>query len=123
VTPPELLVVSLLTPRKGSRDTVIAMLREELPQCHGEPGVVRFALHEDHNDPRRLIVIEAYRHADDLEAHYTTPYFAKIAEELPPLLDGPVQIIRAVPVPVGVDPKSTLALGGAPADGDAPVRA
>jgi quinol monooxygenase YgiN len=104
----ELVVVSHLTVKPGQRDRVLDALRDDLATAHAEDGVVRFAVHEVIDDPQKLVVIEVFRTKSDLAVHYDTDAFKKIADLLPDLLDGDVEVIQTAPIPMGDPVKGIL---------------
>ena len=42
----------------------------------GEPGVVRFDVIQDQDDPSHVVLVEVYRDADASAAHKSTPHYA-----------------------------------------------
>jgi quinol monooxygenase YgiN len=104
----ELVVVSLLRAKPGRREEVVEALRDDLKTAHREAGVLRFAVHGVIDDPDRLVVVEVFRNAADLDAHYETEAFKHIVEILPDLIVGDVEVVRTVPVPIGDPHKGVL---------------
>jgi len=41
-----------------------------------EPGVLRFDVFQDQDDPARFVLVEVYRSADAHATHRTTPHYA-----------------------------------------------
>ena len=41
----------------------------------GEPGVVRFDVFQDHDDPARFVLVEVYRSQEAHAAHRTTAHY------------------------------------------------
>jgi quinol monooxygenase YgiN len=104
----ELVTVSVLTAKAGQRSSVLDALRDDIEPTHREEGVLRFALLEFVDDPLKLVVIEVYRHNEDLDRHYETQHLKTVAAVLPDLLEVPVEIIHTTPIPVGDAQKGTL---------------
>lgn len=105
----ELVIISRLQVRAGAEDEVIAALRANAEATHEEPGVVRFAAHRELGDPRRIVMVEAYRTAADFDRHRETPHYKACLEILPGLLDGAPDTVRFSPLPFGIaNGKGTL---------------
>jgi quinol monooxygenase YgiN len=104
-----IVVVSRIRIKQGRRQAAIDALREELTASHEEAGVLKFALHEDPDDPANLLVIEVYRRAEDIESHYKQPHFTKLFAQMGELFDGVPTADRYVSLPAGDPVKGQLA--------------
>jgi quinol monooxygenase YgiN len=70
---------------------------------------VRFAAHQDQSDPRRIVLIEAYREAADFDRHKETAHYQACLAILPDLIEGAPNTVRFSPLPSGVpNGKGTL---------------
>jgi quinol monooxygenase YgiN len=54
-----------------------------------EPGVARFDVLQDADDPTRFILIEAYRTADAPAAHKATAHYARWRDTVEPMMAEP----------------------------------
>lgn len=105
---PNVVVVSRIKVKQGQREAAIAALREEIEASHREDGVLKFALHEDPADPAKLMVIEVYRGAEDIQSHYKQPHFTKLLDRMDELFDGLPTADRFTSLSVGDPAKGQL---------------
>ena len=54
-----------------------------------EPGVARFDVIQQQDDPTRFILVEVYRSADAVAAHKTTAHYAAWRDAVAPLMAEP----------------------------------
>lgn len=54
-----------------------------------EPGVARFDLLEQQDDPARFILVEAYRTAEAIQAHKDTAHYAAWRDAVAPMMAEP----------------------------------
>ena len=54
-----------------------------------EPGVARFDVAQDQDDPARFVLVEAYRSAEDHASHGRTAHYAAWAEAVGPMMAEP----------------------------------
>jgi autoinducer 2-degrading protein len=54
-----------------------------------EPGVARFDVMQDVNDPARFVLVEAYRTADAPAAHKTTAHYLKWRDTVAAMMAAP----------------------------------
>jgi len=54
-----------------------------------EPGIARFDVLQQQDDPTRFVLIEVYRDADAPAKHKETPHYAAWIEKVTPLLAEP----------------------------------
>jgi len=54
-----------------------------------EPGVARFDVIQQQDDPTRFILVEVYRSADAVAAHKTTAHYAAWRDAVAPLMVEP----------------------------------
>ena len=57
-------------------DPFIAASRENAHQSVQEPGVVRFDLIQQEDDPKRFVLVEIYRTPEDPARHKATAHYA-----------------------------------------------
>jgi (4S)-4-hydroxy-5-phosphonooxypentane-2,3-dione isomerase len=59
-----------------------------------EPGVVRFDVVRQEDDPSRFLLIEIYRTADDPTLHKATAHYAAWRDAVEPMLAEPRRSVR-----------------------------
>ncbi len=89
-------VFALIRSKPGKRDELIAALRPGVAEAEAEPGTRVMAMHADLRDENALHFYEVYESKEAFIAH------AKVAgpklNTLADLLDGPPELIQALPV-------------------------
>ncbi|MFV0428147.1 MAG: putative quinol monooxygenase [Arachnia sp.] len=63
--------------------------RANAAASRNEPGVARFDVVHDLADPTRFVLVEAYRHADDLAAHKLTDHYLTWRETVAQMMAEP----------------------------------
>lgn len=81
------VVVVHLHARKGCEEEMLNTLRINMEATHKEPGVERFTLSRNLDDPRRFVVVEVYTTKDDYHKHHATAHYAACMAQLPGLLE------------------------------------
>lgn len=56
-----------------------------------EPGILRFDVIQQQDDPTRFLLIEIYRNTDAAAAHKETPHYAKWRDTVAPMMAEPRQ--------------------------------
>ncbi len=54
-----------------------------------EPGIARFDVIQQHDDPTRFVLVEVYRNQEATVAHKQTAHYAAWAEKVTPMLAEP----------------------------------
>lgn len=70
-------------------DDFIAVTKENARGSRREPGVVRFDVVQDLDDPTHFTLIEIYHNADGLAAHREAPHYKVWVEKATDLLAAP----------------------------------
>ncbi|MDB4879844.1 MAG: Antibiotic biosynthesis monooxygenase [Gemmatimonadetes bacterium] len=74
-----------------------------------EPGIVRFDLVQQGDDPTRFLLVEIYRSADDPARHKATAHYAAWRDAVEPMMAVPRRSTRyraLFPEPAGWEPVS-----------------
>ncbi len=71
-------------------DATLANARESLK----EPGVARFDVLQQEDDPTRFVLVEAYRSAEAPAAHKATPHYATWRDTVAPMMAVPRTSVR-----------------------------
>lgn len=72
------------------RDASVANARESLR----EPGVARFDVCQQQDDPTRFILVEVYRDADAPARHKETAHYAAWRDAVAPMMAGPRTAVK-----------------------------
>ena len=70
-------------------DAFLAATRENARQSAREPGVVRFDVVQEVDDPTRFVLVEVYRTADDPARHKETAHYAAWRDAVAPMMATP----------------------------------
>ena len=84
-------MVASLRARAGAEQEAAEVLLEVAAQTHAEQGCIRYAVHRGADDPARLVLIERWESREALDAHFTQPYVAALAQQTH-LLAEPAQV-------------------------------
>ncbi|MEJ5238905.1 putative quinol monooxygenase [Limisphaera sp. VF-2] len=71
-------------------DATLANARESLK----EPGVARFDVLQQEDDPTRFVLVEVYRSAEAPAAHKATPHYAAWRDAVAPMMAVPRNSVR-----------------------------
>jgi len=100
------VVTAVFTPKEGSTPQVLDALRVAIPLVHEEDGCLLYAIHDAPNGD--IFMIEKWESAELLDSHGAGPAVAALNQSLEGLLDGPVEVTRFVPIPVGTESQGAL---------------
>jgi autoinducer 2-degrading protein len=70
-------------------DHFVEATLENVRETLKEPGVNRFDLFQQADDPTRFVLLEVYRHVDDQTRHKQTAHYKHWAEVVEPMLAEP----------------------------------
>ncbi len=87
-----------------SVDAFAAASLENARHSVQEPGVVRFDLMQQEDDPRRFVLVEIYRTAADLAHHKATAHYAAWRDAAEPMMAEPRRSAKyraLAPAPAG----------------------
>jgi quinol monooxygenase YgiN len=68
--------------------------RENARQSVREPGVVRFDVVQQADDPTRFVLVEVYRTAEDPARHKETAHYARWRDAVEPMMAEPRRSVR-----------------------------
>ncbi|HXT39520.1 MAG TPA: putative quinol monooxygenase [Candidatus Angelobacter sp.] len=63
-----------------------------------EPGIARFDVAQQQDDPTRFVLVEVYRDADAPAKHKETAHYAKWRDAVAPMMAGPRTSVKLVNV-------------------------
>jgi quinol monooxygenase YgiN len=99
-------VLAVFHPAPGHREAVLAALETAIPLVHDEPGCELYAITEA--DDGRLVMIEKWSSAEQLDAHTDGEPVAELVAALDGHLAQPVEVTRLTPLPIGDAVKGEL---------------
>ena len=70
-------------------DTFISATQANALASNREPGIARFELIQQSDDPTRFLLIEHYRTAEDPARHKVTPHYATWRDAVEPMMAEP----------------------------------
>ena len=77
-----------------SVDAFAAATRENARHSVREPGVVRFDVVQQADDPTRFLLMEIYRTADDPARHKATAHYAAWRDAVEPMMAEPRRSVK-----------------------------
>lgn len=66
-----------------------------------EPGIVQFALVQQHDDPTKFVIIEAFRNEAAIDAHRQAAHYLRWRDAVPDMMAEPRHAMKAI----SVDPR------------------
>ncbi len=63
-----------------------------------EPGVIRFDLLQQDDDPHRFVLFEMYRDEEAIKAHKLTPHYKEWRERVESMMAEPRRAVRYTPI-------------------------
>ena len=75
-------------------DRFITATRENARKSVGEPGVVRFDVIQQEDDPTRFVLVEVYRGPEDPARHKETAHYAAWRDAAGPMMVGDRQSVK-----------------------------
>jgi len=80
--------------KPDSVDAFAAATRENARGSVQEPGVVRFDVVQQDDDPTRFLLVEIYRTPDDPARHKETAHYARWRETVEPMMAEPRRSVK-----------------------------
>ena len=102
-----LVVVAVLTAKRGWGPAAIEAFREVSPLVHAEPGCELYAAHLQ-QDGDTVIMVERWTTREDLDAHAAGAPLARLNELNADLLERPYDVWFLDAVPFGDAAKGTI---------------
>jgi autoinducer 2-degrading protein len=75
--------------RPGRADDFLAASRENARASLAEPGVLRFDVIQDQEDPEHVVLVEVYRDGDASAAHKQTGHYATWRDRVAEMMAEP----------------------------------
>lgn len=69
------VIIARWRARAGEAESVQAILRELVPACRTESGVLQFVSHRSLDNPNEFLLYEEYKSEQDFIDHQQTPHF------------------------------------------------
>ena len=80
--------------RPGDVDAFAAATLENARNSVREPGVVRFDVVQQEDDPTRFLLVEIYRTPDDPARHKATTHYATWRDAVEPMMAEPRRSVK-----------------------------
>ncbi len=100
------VVTAVFRPAPGHHDDLVQALRATIPAVHEERGCLLYAIHDAEDGT--ITMIEKWASPADLDAHDVGPAVAALRTAVEGRLDGPVEVVRMEPLPVGDPDRGAL---------------
>jgi quinol monooxygenase YgiN len=81
------VIVARWRPQDGAAAKIEEILRELVPECRNEPGVLEFVANRSLDDPNEFLLYEQYEDEQAFKDHQQTPHFKRL------VLDGAVPLL------------------------------
>lgn len=78
----------------GSIDAFRAASLDNARESVKEPGIARFDVLQDRDDPARFVLVEIYRTAEAPAAHKETAHYARWRDAVAPMMAEPRRAVR-----------------------------
>jgi quinol monooxygenase YgiN len=104
----DVVVIVNLSVKPDRRESVIEHLKATAAASHGEAGCRLFAVHEDAEQPDRVVLIERWDSEDALEAHHHEPHMVDLPQFLAENMTGEPGRQFLTAIPAGEAGKGTL---------------
>lgn len=101
--------------RPGTEAAFAAATRENARRSVGEPGVVRFDVLQQADDPTRFVLVEVYRTDADPARHKETAHYLAWRDAVEPMMAEPRRSVRSAavfPEPAGWELPDDVRGGG-----------
>ena len=85
-------VLAIMTAREGMEDKVRAEAEALIEPTRQEEGCINYTLHQDSDNPARLMFHENWRSRQDLDEHLRKPYLTRFLSLAEQWLDSPADI-------------------------------
>ena len=80
-----IIVIGALRARSDTIDEVLRLSLEHVRRSRAEPGCVMHSVHQDVEDPNRVVFIEYWDDIDALHEHFSVPASNAFVQALSPL--------------------------------------
>lgn len=95
-----ILVLGSVVAREGRAAEALALSQAHVARSRAEPGCIAHAVHQDTENPLRLVFVEQWASADALWQHFKVPASRAFVTELAGLVSGPpdMSLYDATPI-------------------------
>ncbi len=74
--------------KAGAKDDLVKLVADLMAPSRQEEGCIQYSFYEDQFAPNTFLFYEEWRSRDDIEAHFSKPYFTSFMQGLSNLIDG-----------------------------------
>jgi quinol monooxygenase YgiN len=107
----EVVVVGSFVAREGKEDDARATFQALVEPTHAEDGCILYALHQGHDDPRRLAFVERWASKEAIDAHLESDHVKSALAKADELFES-ADITIYDALPGGEERKGSLAAHG-----------
>lgn len=95
-----IIVTGSMVAKADSLDKLLALSLEHVRRSRTEPGCVAHAVHQDAENPLRLVFLEEWTDAAALAAHFAVPASRDFVQAVKQLVEAPpvLTIYEAAPI-------------------------
>ena len=97
-----ILVLGSVVAREGHIAEALALSQAHVARSRTEPGCVARAVHQDSENPLRLVFVERWASMEALRAHFNIPASRGFAKALAGLASAPPEIALYEANPIGM---------------------
>jgi quinol monooxygenase YgiN len=95
----ELFIFGRFHAREGQEEAVVAAMSDMLPPVREEPGCLAINVFRSLRDPRLFYVHSRWTNAAAFDLHSGLPHTVRFVERVQLLIDHPLDVTRATPIP------------------------
>jgi len=87
-----IIVLGSVTAKAGDYAEILRLSSEHVQRSRGEPGCLAHAVHQDAENPLRLVFVERWANRASLDTHFRVPAARAFVQALRPLAAEPPQL-------------------------------
>ena len=88
-----LLVLGSAVAKEGKFSDLLALSQQHVARSRAEPGCINHAVHQDIENPLRLVFVEEWQDLAALQQHFVVPESRQFAEALGELVSSPPTLV------------------------------
>jgi quinol monooxygenase YgiN len=89
-----LTVIAQIRAKAGQQERLRQQLLGLVTPTRAEAGCVVYDLHESNTEPGLFVFYETWKAEADLDAHFQTPHMLALAQKIPELVEGSIDITK-----------------------------
>lgn len=100
------VVVAKFHAKPDAANSLKELIIQTAKQSWEEPGLLKYILVEDPNQPEVFTLVEFFKSEADFQAHRETAHLAKFRDQVADLLAVAPEVIRGIPTLASLDAKA-----------------